>query len=1634
MSVEKIRGLFSNDSRPILWLGAGASCQADPPLPTLWALVDALRRKEADNWQPPASDDPYAWIDDFVQNLGEGELHRFLEQEFRKQGRTPQPGPLHFHLAKLIAAGRFKAIIDTCYDLLLRRACEMIGAPHRFSQLDRGLHLAGEGLPLYLAIHGTWDDWTSAVLTGESYSLYERRHPLAIHELEVLLRQNRVLFVGCSLQDPRLLRWTSELPAEQRRLLHLWRAVIGPGEGATLQALKWTDGRSYAEVLKHIQRVELPDFVTLPRWFEALADEVVIAGARELALVIRPGPRWTVEALGERVEIDPPKLSLVELGELQALAARGLSCTRHGELDSESEALAAGIRTRARAIGERLFGVLPSKAAARLVELIGSAAMSEPASLALRVDGDPAEVDAVLLLPWELVCVRGEFPVGNGSLNLIREVVVPGAQPLPEDSTVPRIVAHVAAPETDEGSSQDLEAASYRIARALDPLRGYVRFTELGTLDDLVEAVRAIERPTILHFSGRGAPGELLFEDEDGGPAPIEIASVCDRLAAAASRLPAAFWLSCGHGASVGVASEGDVASNAASAREVSIAAQLHRRGIPQVLGYFGPIPDVLIARIDRALFRELVATERTVEAVRRARLSSKEVLDTPLGFVRYPFAWSMLALYHRGPDRDLVAGKLRQTKQLEDVLRPERIELAGAEGLPVLEHGFIGRRRLLARLRKLRKRGERALGLHGLGGLGKTTTMTRFALICSEDAGDVIALPIGDYVEQATRTTPFVWLLGLVRRVIGKHPRKPADWDARLEALDRAEDRPQALARLLLGLARGGVLYLDNLESMQASAASSERGVEWRDEALVGFFACLAREIEGDTTLLMTSRHLPAGECGCWESIPPCSKAEIYRMTAWKHPLQRLPEPLREQLTERIDGHPGTVDWINGLISLRKLPGAPPLDEDGDVEIMRAAYLDPALAGLGAKVEQRLALGSLIACLAPDELALLGECSAIQRPVPRAIIERLGSGDDRLAALGLLGRFAGEDAWALHSLVRESVGKQFAGRPAWTKSGRALLGRHREQCGMLERDLAGLQEALGHYLAAEQWEGAERVMIAISSTMHQAGLYRLRKEFLDGLREVDWPLAQRDTWLHHCGAAAQSMGSYREAEVHARGSIALAGEAGQSPADLAISHAGLANILLGQGKYGEAEAEYRQALAIEERLGLQARPDFGIALAGLASAQLRQGKLREAETNYREAIAKIEQGFGRHAHPEVALALHGLANTLAQLGELGEAEADYREAAAILRSLVGDEDHPSLATVLRGLGDVLDCQGKYADAIAAFEQSIVVKQRVFGTREHPHVASSLHGLANALSGSGEYDRAEAAYRESIAILERVHGSREHADIAAGLAGLANLAFHRGRAPEAEQLAREALAIKQRAYGQVDHPELAAVAHGLANALLAQGKYDEAEACYRANLELQVRIFATRRHADVASTLHGLASALLGQARFDEAESLLRESLAIKREIHATDVHAEVTMTMHTLATLLVHRGRVDEAHGLLHASIAAETQLFGSRRTPRTIPSLILLAELDVFARKQPSEALVWARDAWEAARDADLPFEQVQAGPGYVASLFGTGQVMAGSQVLPELSALLQRIDASHPVRVAVEAKLARMFAPAP
>lgn len=262
----QLRRVF--EQRPVVWVGAGLSRQAFPPLPTLWGLVEALKAEM--KWEPDRQiDDPYKIIDEFLRKrVGtKGDLQAFLAKQIRPGGVDPQPGAVHRELAALALERRFTAVIDTNYDLVLRSALGQAGVPYRFSAMSRNLMVAIDSDELrYMALHGTTDDWSTVVLDGESYRHYDDRHPLAIAQLELLLHQRPVVFLGCSLQDPRLIGWFGSRTGEQNQRLRTWIAVLGPNGEQVLAESRISDGRSYREVLDHIQILELPSFDALPAW------------------------------------------------------------------------------------------------------------------------------------------------------------------------------------------------------------------------------------------------------------------------------------------------------------------------------------------------------------------------------------------------------------------------------------------------------------------------------------------------------------------------------------------------------------------------------------------------------------------------------------------------------------------------------------------------------------------------------------------------------------------------------------------------------------------------------------------------------------------------------------------------------------------------------------------------------------------------------------------------------------------------------------------------------------------------------------------------------------------------------------------------------------------------------------------------------------------------------------------------------------------------------------------------------------------------------------------------------------------------------------------------------------------------
>jgi tetratricopeptide (TPR) repeat protein len=115
--------------------------------------------------------------------------------------------------------------------------------------------------------------------------------------------------------------------------------------------------------------------------------------------------------------------------------------------------------------------------------------------------------------------------------------------------------------------------------------------------------------------------------------------------------------------------------------------------------------------------------------------------------------------------------------------------------------------------------------------------------------------------------------------------------------------------------------------------------------------------------------------------------------------------------------------------------------------------------------------------------------------------------------------------------------------------------------------------------------------------------------------------------------------------------------------------------VLQTQHKLGEAEAAYRQAIAL--------RPDYAAAYHNLGEVLGRHEKPAEAEAAYRKAVA---------LRPNLVPAYFGLGRVLRAQEKLDAAEAAYRQAIAL---------RPDYAAAYCNLGLVLRDQARFAEALA---------------------------------------------------------------------------------------------------------------------------------------------------------------------------------------------------------------------------------------------------------------------------------------------------------------------------------------------
>jgi tetratricopeptide (TPR) repeat protein len=1419
------------DSRPLLWVGAGTSVAAG--YPGTGTILDALAAR-ADG--PIDRNAPFPQVvDAFVDSRGAGELGDILQTLF--QPRSPedhQPTPVHRAIARLAGKGCFHAIATTNYDDLLERALSDAGVPFVLQALEDNAPIAGDGAVRLLKLHGSLSDWMDVVLSGNSYQEFGRRYPFLSAQLDVLLRQRSVLFVGCSLQDPRLLDWLAAQDEKAARGLKPWRALMTAEAWKDATEAKWEGGYASGALSRgNVKALVLRDHAHLAElWGEVAA--AISPELRRLEIEITVGTEgepWRARLAGcpdwqPRDPLADPKL-LEDLETLRKLNHRPLPLGEHGHLTPEAAGVAAALRALAADVGDRLTDALLSQPAREaLVKAVQTGLGVEPPLLHLRVHpaggGEAAEhqADRALALPWELLRLDGHFPVEEGTLDLAREAVVPSAPGLTAPNKPLSVVATVAAPV--DATALDYEEEMYRLWRALgEETERRLLVTDLGTLDELAREVERFHPPAI-HFSGHGRPGVLLFEDEAALADEVPVAELVRRLREAGT-LPRLIYLSACHGATAGAAGPaepGERMVDTSLAREEtrpSTAASLHRAGFPQVVAYFGPVGDQQATRAAAVFYAALAAGRKAREALRRARrISAEPHQERGRSTHVYPLGWAQLAFYHRGKDEptalpshkgeasvDLGEQRRRIFERLDREGGSERVE--GIKGVQRLRFGFVGRRKERAEAIRRWRRGERRLVVLGLGGLGKTALCTELAPLLAHDlkAGGVPVLAL-DGRHAGAQANPVLALWQEVQAAASGDT-----WSQILAELQKDGVTGEALGRAVVELAKlaGGLLvYLDDAESLQVTLGEGEIG-RFRDAELRRFWEILlaATSAPGPLGLLVSSRYLPEETPRSAElPLPPLRRYDVIRLLSWMPTLGRLPAEDRAWLAGKIDGHPRTIEYLEVLARVQEESRVPP-GARYEGTAWRKEILEPVLPRTQEKVDADLLLGKVWDALPPEAQDHLGRCTVITASAPWDAVLALQAVEGtavRLVETGMLSPFEApfgtEDWWAPHRLVAEEALRHWTEDP---REAHRQLGEWYERRFREEDRQLWAERAVQHMTDSGEGDGAWPVAHDLVRHLRDAGRYREALEWIERVLAA----APMGPQLGNTLAFKIQIGLLtnivpENAEEILSQALELVG-AEHRAYILGV----LSNLALRKGDLRTSADYIGMAVQVETTQKGEVHRDVAASLHEFAGILQAQGDLDGARRNIERSLQIQAQVFGTDIHPLVATSLHTLACILKDQGDLDGAQRNLERALQIKSHVFRTEIHPSVAASLHMLAGVLQDQGDLDGARRNLERALQIQTQVFGTDNHPHIAASLHELARVLATQGDLDGARRNLERVLETESVIYGTREHYSTAITEWSLGLLLFQQGETEAGVKLLAHAYAVFQKALGP-SHP------------------------------------------------------------------------------------------------------------------------------------------------------------------------------------------------------------------------------------
>jgi tetratricopeptide (TPR) repeat protein len=163
-----------------------------------------------------------------------------------------------------------------------------------------------------------------------------------------------------------------------------------------------------------------------------------------------------------------------------------------------------------------------------------------------------------------------------------------------------------------------------------------------------------------------------------------------------------------------------------------------------------------------------------------------------------------------------------------------------------------------------------------------------------------------------------------------------------------------------------------------------------------------------------------------------------------------------------------------------------------------------------------------------------------------------------------------------------------------------------------------------------------------------------------------------------------------------------------------------------------------KDVLAVAEKSHAGKRPHV-VALNNLASVYAAEGGYAEAEALYKQALALIESAMGPD-YSEVSAYLNNLAMLYHTQGRYSEAQRLYERAVTIVENAYGQDDL-NLGAFLTNLAAAYDAQGMHDKAQHLYKRALAIKESALGP-DDPSVAVTLEQYAASLREIGMVEEA----------------------------------------------------------------------------------------------------------------------------------------------------------------------------------------------------------------------------------------------------------------------------------------------------